>query len=63
MAEACSRCQEPGPVEAHHPDYSEPDRIEWLCFPCHKAEHVAQRRAAKLARDAALVAEIDLLKA
>lgn len=30
-------------VHAHHPDYSKPLEVIWLCPPCHRAEH----RAAK----------------
>lgn len=25
--------------EAHHPDYSRPALVVWLCRKCHKAEH------------------------
>lgn len=34
----CARC---GclDVEAHHPDYSRPLNVVWLCKPCHRAEH------------------------
>jgi len=34
----CKRC---GAVktEAHHHDYSKPLDVEWLCRPCHMAEH------------------------
>ena len=40
---ACERCGEIPPrdfrgcsqVEAHHPDYSEPLLVEWLCPGCH----------------------------
>lgn len=35
---ACARCG--GAAEhGHHPDYSRPQYIIWLCVPCHSAEH------------------------
>ena len=37
--EPCSICgQEPG--EAHHEDYSHPEKIRWLCKPCHVQAHL-----------------------
>jgi len=26
-------------VEMHHPDYSQPLAVEWICRPCHQAQH------------------------
>lgn len=37
-AVACSTCGSPDP-EGHHPDYSQPDLLVWLCRDCHLAEH------------------------
>lgn len=34
-------------VEAHHPDYSKPLEVEWVCRKHHRAIHAEQRRAAK----------------
>ena len=38
----CSRCGHPTPrvrLHAHHPDYSKPLEIIWLCSECHGLEH------------------------
>lgn len=40
----CECCGEPGPVEAHHPDYRNPLRVVWLRRSCHKALHAAMKR-------------------
>lgn len=37
--DACSRCDSEGLIEGHHPDYSKPLEVVWLCKRCHKAEH------------------------
>jgi hypothetical protein len=42
----CERCGRRDNVDAHHPDYTQPLVVNWLCQPCHVAEHVALRRAA-----------------
>lgn len=34
----CCVCGDPH-SEAHHPDYTRPAMVEWLCRACHKAEH------------------------
>jgi hypothetical protein len=36
----CTRCSAT-PTEAHHPDYSKPLDVIWLCRPCHLQEHGA----------------------
>lgn len=35
----CQGCGRIGHIEAHHPDYSKPLEVMWLCFRCHRAEH------------------------
>lgn len=39
---ACSRCGlSDRRIEAHHPDYSKPFEVVWLCSRCHGAEHAS----------------------
>lgn len=35
----CGRCGTSCTPTAHHPDYSQPLAVEWLCYPCHGQEH------------------------
>lgn len=37
----CSRCGEPGKIQGHHPDHSQPLEVIWLCPVCHGAEERA----------------------
>jgi hypothetical protein len=40
----CSKCKETGlEIQGHHPDYSEPDLVIWLCRACHHDLHVMLR--------------------
>lgn len=32
---ACQKCLAVTKIEAHHPDYSKPFEVEWLCLTCH----------------------------
>jgi hypothetical protein len=41
QAPSCVRCSEVGPTDGHHPDYSKPLEVTWLCRKCHKKEHAA----------------------
>ena len=36
---SCQRCGMTTLTEAHHPDYSQPLLVQWLCVPCHRAHH------------------------
>lgn len=33
--DACENCGAIGYVEKHHPDYTQPLKVQWLCKPCH----------------------------
>jgi hypothetical protein len=43
-ASACEGCDNAGPLEAHHPDYSKPLAVRWLCRSCHALLHRNHRR-------------------
>lgn len=36
-SDVCERCGETNNLEAHHPDYSKPKQVQWLCRKCHVA--------------------------
>ena len=40
----CERCGSEYKVEKHHPEYSKPLLVIFLCRPCHKAEHTRLRK-------------------
>lgn len=35
----CSRCINTKYIQGHHPDYSKPLEVIWLCISCHRKEH------------------------
>ena len=37
--EICPRCGTKKQIEGHHPDYSEPAVVEFLCKSCHMKQH------------------------
>lgn len=38
VPQPCQKCGA-NKVEKHHPDYSQPLKVEWLCRPCHLTLH------------------------
>jgi hypothetical protein len=42
----CSRCGGDDRIQAHHPDYSKPLDVEWLCLACHRTLHSREREKA-----------------
>lgn len=39
----CEKCSRQTTLHGHHPDYSNPDEIIWLCPKCHRREHTRKR--------------------
>jgi hypothetical protein len=42
--ELCEGCNKPVRLEKHHPDYSKPLLVVWLCKPCHAIADKIRRR-------------------
>ena len=43
IRQPCERCGKEK-TDAHHPDYSKPLEVVWLCRSCHKKEHGRRKR-------------------
>lgn len=41
----CGKATESRLLHGHHPDYSKPLEVEWLCTGCHSAEHQREKAA------------------
>lgn len=52
MCYSCLMINEP--LQAHHPDYRDPERVEWLCKSCHTKADRAMREAERFAVDMTL---------
>lgn len=55
-ADACFFCSATGALHAHHPDYSRPYDVFWLCPQCHGKLHTINGdflRSAKSKKEAA----------
>ena len=40
----CKKCGKQKKLDAHHPNYTKPRQIRWLCRTCHIALHQARRK-------------------
>lgn len=49
----CSDCETGGVIHGHHPDYTRPLHVEWLCVRCHRSRHTTQELRAYRRKDMA----------
>lgn len=62
----CSRCFKDCTPEGHHPDYSKPLEVVWLCYRCHREEHkrlFKDKRGPRLNRRARVLEKINNIAA
>lgn len=43
--DTCENCNVKDIIQGHHPDYSKPLEVMWLCTPCHSRQHRLERMA------------------
>ena len=48
IKQPCSVCRNKEKPHAHHPDYSKPKEIVWLCLKCHRHIHKIMRHGGNL---------------
>lgn len=75
VAERCGFCMRIDKLEAHHPDYSKPLEVIWLCRSCHASTHETvefnanrhpfgkRKRIKELAREIAANGDVSLTTA
>jgi excisionase family DNA binding protein len=49
--ERCSDCGAGGTIHGHHPDYTRPLHVEWLCVRCHRSRHTSSELGKYQRRD------------
>ena len=40
----CTKCHQTKRLYAHHPNYQQPLKVQWLCNPCHRLIHPGTKR-------------------
>lgn len=45
--DVCNKCDSSGCIEGHHPDYSRPLLVIWLCKSCHRFLHASEEKESR----------------